>query len=50
MVVDFEVVRELILQPDCLGLNPGSASCQLCELRQVARQLGPRFLHPQIGG
>lgn len=26
MVVDFEVVRELILQPDCLGLNPGSAS------------------------
>lgn len=40
MVVDCEVVREWILQPDCLGLNPGSASCQLCEFRQVAQQTG----------
>ena len=36
-------------QPDCLGLNPGSASCQLREFRQVAPQLQPQFIHPQIG-
>ena len=36
-------LRTIILEPDCIGLNHGSAPYQLCDFKQVAEPLWASF-------
>lgn len=37
------------VEPDCLGLNPGSATCQLYDLNKLVKCLCLRFLIYKVG-